>query len=122
MVKFLIQRLLFKSKLDFLKLDNGKLGAINFNNMIPVTTFNIQKIDLDKKIVNKKDDAYVKLLRKQLFWLNRNKHKLYQRAEKLYDKYMNGTLDESIMVRCCNFKVLEGKCMEYNNQNQMVNI
>ena len=27
-----------KSKLDFFKLDNGKLGAINFNNMLPVTS------------------------------------------------------------------------------------
>ncbi len=26
-----------KSKLDFLKLDSGRLGAINFNNMLPVT-------------------------------------------------------------------------------------
>ena len=32
-----------KSKLDFLKIDNGKLGAINFNNMLPVTKKNIIK-------------------------------------------------------------------------------
>ena len=38
-----------KSKLDFLKIDNGKLGAINFNNMLPVTEQNIIKLDLDKE-------------------------------------------------------------------------
>ena len=30
------KHLKLKNKLDFLKLDDGNLGAINFNNMIPV--------------------------------------------------------------------------------------
>ena len=30
------KHLKMKNKIDFLKIDNGKLGAINFNNMIPV--------------------------------------------------------------------------------------
>ena len=30
------KHLKMKTKLDFLKLDGGKLGAINFNNMLPV--------------------------------------------------------------------------------------
>ena len=37
------KHLKLKSKLDFLKIDNGKLGAINFNNMLPVTKNNIIK-------------------------------------------------------------------------------
>ena len=36
------------------------------------------------------------------------------RLEKLYDKYVNGTLDKNIAKRCCNFKLLEEKCKEYN--------
>lgn len=36
-----------RSKLDFLRIDSGKLGAINFNNMLPVIDNNIIKIDLD---------------------------------------------------------------------------
>jgi len=43
------KHLKIKSKLDFLKIDNGKLGAINFNNMLPFTENNIIKIDLDKR-------------------------------------------------------------------------
>ncbi len=37
-------------------LDNGKLGAINFNNMIPVTDKNIL-------LINLKNDKYSKLLK-----------------------------------------------------------
>ena len=64
-----LKHLKIKSKIDFLRLDSGKLGAINFNNMLPVTEKNIIKINLEKKCISK---------------------------------------------RCCNFKLLEEKCYEYN--------
>jgi len=104
-----------KSKLDFLKIDNGKLGAINFNNMLPVTEKNIIKLDLDKKATTKKEEKYIKLLKEQIFWLNRNEDKLYGRSKKIYDKYVDGTLNNHIAERCCNFKLLEEKCLEYNS-------
>ena len=103
-----------KSKLDFLKIDNGKLGAINFNNMLPVTDKNIIKLDLDKECLTKSEEKYTKLLKEQIYWLNRNDEKLFLRSKKLYDKYINGTLDKNIAKRCCNFKLLEVKCREYN--------
>ena len=108
------KHLKIKSKLDFLKLDSGKLGAINFNNMLPVTKKNIIKIDLNKECITKEEEKYMKLLKSQLFWLNRNSEKLYGRSKKLYDKYINGTLDKNTLKRCCNFKLLEEKCVEYN--------
>lgn len=45
------KHLKMKDNIDFLKIKNGKLGAINFNNMIPVTNKNIVKIDLNKESV-----------------------------------------------------------------------
>ena len=65
---------------------------------------------------NKKDseEKYLKLLKEQLHWLNRNSDKLYNRSRKLYEKYCNGTLSMNIAKRCCNFKLLEEKCNEYN--------
>ena len=33
---------------------------------------------------------------------------------KLYQLYSNGKLPENIKVRCCNFKLLEKKCVDYN--------
>lgn len=103
-----------KTTLDFMKMDNGNLGAINFNNMLPVTDKNIIKLDLDKECFTKQEEKYTKMLKEQLFWLNRNDDKLYGRSKKLYDKYINGTLNENIAKRCCNFKLLEEKCIEYN--------
>ena len=108
------KHLKLKSKLDFLKINNGKLGAINFNNMLPVTKNNIIKLDLNKECLTKSEEKYVKLLKEQIYWLNRNSEKLFGRSKKLYTKYVNGTLDKSIIKRCCNFKLLKEKCMEYN--------
>lgn len=105
------------SKLDFFKIDDGKLGAINFNNMLPVTKKNIEKINLDKKNISKSEIKYNNLLKEQIYWLNRNKDKLYGRSYKLYSKYINNELSNKIRIRCCNFIVLEEKCHEYNKKN-----
>ena len=103
-----------KSTIDFLKIDRGKLGAINFNNMLPVTKKNIIELDLDKDAVNESEEKYIKLLKSQLYWLNRNSEILYKKSKNLYNKYLNGTLNENILKRCCNFKLLEEKCNKYN--------
>ena len=52
--------------------------------MLPVTNKNIIKLDLDKKGLTKSEEKYVKLLKEQLYWLNRNDEKLYGRSKKLY--------------------------------------
>lgn len=108
------KHLKLKNKLDFLKIDDGKLGAINFNNMLPVGKKNIIEIDLNKKNTNKSEEKYIKLLKEQLYWLNRNADKLYGKSQKLYNKYVNGTLSYNVTKRCCNFVLLEEKCIEYN--------
>lgn len=95
------KHLKMKEKLDFFKLDEGKLGAINFNNMLPVTNNNIIILDLKNQNLTKKEIKYNKLLQEQIFWLNRNKNKLYGRSKKLYDKYLDGTLNSNIKDRCC---------------------
>lgn len=112
------KHLKMKNNLDFLRLDNGKLGAINFNNMLPVMEENIIIIDLDKKMETKTEQKYQKLLKQQIYWLNRNDEKLYSRVEELYDKYTNNTLNNKLKLRCCNFKLLEEKCLEYNKMLQ----
>lgn len=60
-----------KTTLDFLKIENGDLGAINFNNMLPVTDKNIIKLDLNKECLTKTEKKYNKMLKEQMFWLNR---------------------------------------------------
>ena len=108
------KHLKMKNKVDFLKIDNGKLGAINFNNMLPVTKNNIIELDLNKECLTKTEQKYTKLLKEQIYWLNRNNEKIYEKSKKLYEKYLSKTLNSSIAIRCCNFKLLEEKCIEYN--------
>lgn len=42
------KHLKMNNTVDFLRIDSGRLGAINFNNMIPVKSECIQLIDLKK--------------------------------------------------------------------------
>jgi len=47
-----------KNTIDFIKIGNGTLGAINFNNMIPVKDNNYVLIDLNRKNLNREDAKY----------------------------------------------------------------
>lgn len=99
--------------IDFFKIENGKLGAINFNNMIPVTKGNYKIIDLNKNNLSSKEKKYQELLKDQLNWLNENYIQVKNKSSKLYNMYVNQKLSDNVRNRCCNFKLLEEKCKEY---------
>ncbi|WP_242860894.1 type III toxin-antitoxin system ToxN/AbiQ family toxin, partial [Defluviitalea phaphyphila] len=66
-----------KNQNDFLKIDGGRLGIINLNNMIPVHNDLLTKLDV--KIVStdtKETINYKNLLINQLSWCNSNKEKI----------------------------------------------
>lgn len=100
--------------LDLIKIDNGKLGVINFNNMIPVNKSNYNIIDLNEKTNDKNKGARILLLKNQLRWLNNNRVDIYEKSSNLYKKYVNNLLPINVRNRCCNFILLEEKCREYN--------
>lgn len=97
-----------KNNIDFFKINNGKLGIINFNNMIPVLPEDYNIINL-----NDSNDKYNIMLKKQLNFINKNKEKILKNVEKLYNYYLDDKLNFKIKSRCCNFKLLEEKCLEY---------
>lgn len=103
-----------KNTIDFFKIKDGELGAINFNNMIPVQPSNYSLVDLDKKTLTITEFKYQNLLKEQLNWLNKNFNQLKNKSFRLYKLYNDGKLPESIKSRCCNFKLLEKKCIVYN--------
>ena len=105
-----------KNTVDFLKIKNGELGAVNFNNMIPVKEDNYILIDLNKENFNIEEIKYQKLLKEQLNWLNENYNQVKNKSFKLYQLYNNEKLPQNIKARCCNFKLLEKKCKEYNKK------
>ena len=99
--------------LDFIKIADGNLGAINFNNMIPLKDANYKFMDLDL-VEDNRNAKYNHMLKLQIRWLNRNFYYIIGRAENLYSKYLDGKLDYKTRSRCCNFPLLEDKCKEYN--------
>lgn len=102
-----------KNKIDFLKIKGGELGAVNFNNMIPVKEQNYYLVDLNKTNISIPEQKYQQLLKQQLKWLNEHYKQLKNKSFKLYQLYNNGRLPANIKDRCCNFKLLEEKCLEY---------
>jgi len=98
-----------KNDVDFMRIDGGKLGYINFNNMIPVTDNAI----LPKKIEDIKATNYKKLLYKQLNWFRKKEDEIVYKASKLYKSYKNRTLRQNVYERCCNFFLLEKKMKLY---------
>lgn len=90
------------------------MGAVNFNNMIPVNKNNYSLVDLNKETLTISELKYQKLLREQLAWLNANYQQVKNKSFKLYQLYNEGRLPQNIKLRCCNFKLLEGKCTKYN--------
>lgn len=107
------KHLKMKNTIDFYKIDGGKLGAINFNNMIPIPETEYEYVDTKTQSLKDKEKQYKELLKDQLRWLNRNGQNLRVRAKTLYDKRINLELSNKIADRCCDFVLLEEKCIEY---------
>ncbi len=108
------KHLKMKNTIDFYKIDGGKLGAINFNNMIPIPETEYEYINTNAPCLTKTEQKYQEMLKDQLRWLNRDGKGLKIKAKTLYLKSINNELPKKIIDRCCNFLVLEGKCIEFN--------
>ncbi len=104
-----LKHLDMKNQIDFFKMDNGKLGVINFNNSIPVTLENIKLLDIDYLFNsnNKSDRQYALLCIKQIKWCRKNELKIKEKFKKLYSLLNENKLPKNIKLRCCDFKALE---------------
>ena len=98
---------------DFRKIDGGRLGAINFNNMIPVPDEAI----IPLCIRNEQNPQYRRLLQNQYNAILSDWESIQNTAETLHSLlFMPETelsrRDRSIKARCCNLPLLESV---YNN-------
>ena len=50
-----------KNTVDFFKIKDGELGAVNFNNMIPVTKTNYALVNLNKETLTISELKYQKI-------------------------------------------------------------
>lgn len=95
---------------DFIKIEDGRLGVINLNNMIPVSKKNITKIEI-KKVENQ---PYANLLKKQLQWCKKHEQEIIEKAIQLYNE--EAIAKSSVYRRCCDFQLIERKCIQYKEQ------
>lgn len=106
-----------KNGADFRKIAGGKLGAINFNNMIPVCDSELIEI----RIVDIEDDSYRRLLQKQYEAIRNDWDNIVHTAQELREMTMleNEQLSErevSVKCRCCDFKKLELVCKGFTGE------
>ena len=101
-------------KIDFIKINNGDLGAINLNNMIPVNLEStiLIKINLIENL------KYRRLLQEQFFSINSisNKIKAYAFELRKIVFTNNDQLNykqKRIKERCCNLVLLEKIYKDY---------
>lgn len=103
-----------KNTKDFWKIDQGELGAINFNNMIPIGEKELLSFDIQMI----RNDNYRELLKKQAKLLKNAKDELNVKAQDTYDirtanyNTLNGH-EKRIYDRCCDFSFLEKLLNEY---------
>ena len=83
-----------KNDVDFMRIQGGSLGAINFNNMIPVHNSAIIPIIVS----NVKDNKYRMLLINQLKFFDDHETEILNKGVKLYKSYKNGTLREQVKI------------------------
>ena len=102
-----------KDMQDFLRIDNGFLGGINLNNMIPIPRRYLEKIEIEEI----EDIKYKKMLKAQMEWIDKNSLRITNRARNLYYLVIENKANKDLILRCCDFKLLEKKCQEYMDLN-----
>ena len=89
--------------INILRNRNGEcIGAIDFAKMIPVPDSQIEKINFAKR--KKTHPKTFNTLLNQLYALNKMKPLLIEKAEKLYQRYIDKTLPKNIREHCVNFE------------------
>lgn len=97
-----------KSGKHILKLDNGRLGMLGFNNMVPVHSDALIEFDIDAE----PDKKYRELLKNQAIICNKQKADIYNRASRTYYDVVNNK-NEFLVRISCDFKNLESACKSY---------
>ncbi|KAA8345921.1 type III toxin-antitoxin system ToxN/AbiQ family toxin [Leuconostoc mesenteroides] len=101
-----------KNTKDFHKIDEGKMGVINFNNMIPVPESELIIVD----IANINNIDYRNLLNNQLSFITSINSVIENKAKNLrslFDKQNPTLAEQKIIDRCVIFPKIEGCCDSY---------
>lgn len=115
----------YKDNLSFFKIINFKtkneLGIIRFTDMIPVPEKAVTLLDIKNKSY-----GYRRLLSEQYSIINKsdNREKIFYKAKKIYEIVINtdnnGKTATFYRSLSCNFKLLEQKQKEYDNNKSAI--
>ncbi|MDR2712035.1 MAG: type III toxin-antitoxin system ToxN/AbiQ family toxin [Clostridiales bacterium] len=112
------KHLKMKNQMDFLKIEEGKWGAINFNNMIPIHQNSLSRVEMKVLPTDTKEDKmYKDLLNNQLDWCNANQGAIVSRAARLYNIIVQGRGNLSLVARCCRFRENESQYIKFCQEN-----
>ena len=110
------------NSLDFHKLQdinsNNLYAVVNINNMIPVpdkcaTKLMYNEITKFREFKDDKDRVnYIYFLQREMAIINNIQSTLQNKTSRLYQKCIDSPVS-SLASRCCNFVLLEKKCLEY---------
>lgn len=92
-----------------MKLEDGALGILGFNNMIPVHDAALIAFDINSE----PDTKYAELLKHQISYINRRKTDVLDHASKTYYRATSGR-NKFYQKICCDFKKLERACNQYD--------
>ena len=91
------------------------MGALNFNQMIPVEEKQLRRIDI---VIHKHDNADTRRkktrLVKEAEWLEVHEREVNNKANVLYEKYCSGE-EFSAKKNCLDFPRLEKICDKFNS-------
>ncbi len=109
-----------KNSKDFRKIHNGKYGAINFNNMIPVPDEALILMD----IANEPDAQYRRLLQNQYRDIKKDANAILATAANLRTLILKDDSelteqDKRIKERCCNLAILEKVYKQYSKKGSI---
>ena len=106
-----------KNSIDFRRIQNGQLGAINFNNMIPVPDEALIPIS----IVSVADEKYRRLLQNQYNFIRSDWNNIIACAKKLHTLIVSQTKlsehEKEVKIRCCDLVLLESVFGNYQPKN-----
>ena len=109
------KHLKMKNTKDFRKISGGKLGAINFNNMIPVTESALIQLDISKE----QDERYKRLLQNQYLAIVADQDGIKRTAAQLRAIIFKNEAEcteheRTLIARCCDLKKLEKIYLDYD--------
>lgn len=106
-----------KNQIDFLKIDDGRLGAVNLNNMIPVQKGLYHRVHFETDAVS----DYTALLQRQLHWCRLHEKDIQEHASLLFQAVTLKQAPANIMARCCDFYQDMLRLQLYCKQRELLN-